>query len=105
VDASVPATQLAAAMFCLVRGIFLANAQALRGHGWMPLPEAETILRLLLPRDGAIALGSAKETSQGEASTKPSRAVAPSETATRTRAPRAQTKTTSRARVRAGGVG
>lgn len=96
VDATVPATQLAAAMFCLVRGIFLANAQALRGHGWMPLPEPETILRLLLPRDRA-----------SERTTAP-RAATPSETTTRVRAPRPlkkKTTTTSRARVRAGGVG
>ena len=99
VDASVPATQLAAAMFCLVRGLFLANAQALRGHGWMPLPEASTILRLLLPRDRA---------SERTTSTTAPRAATPSETTTRVRAPRPlkkKTTTTSRARVRAGGVG
>lgn len=103
VDASVPATQLAAAMFCLVRGIFLANAQALRGHGWMPLPEADTILRLLLPRHETSA-------SSRRAASEPIEAPAaatPSETTTRVRAPRPQKKktTTSRARVRAGGVG
>jgi AcrR family transcriptional regulator len=106
VDASVPATQLAAAMFCLVRGIFLANAQALRGHGWMPLPEADTILRLLLPRgrtSAPLAVRASATTEPVEAS----RATTPSEPATRKRTPRAlKTKktTTSRARVRAGGV-
>lgn len=104
VDASVPATQLAAAMFCLVRGIFLANAQALRGHGWMPLPEADTILRLLLPRHETSAASSRRAAS--EPIDAPA-AATPSETTTRARAPRPQKKktTTSRARVRAGGVG
>jgi AcrR family transcriptional regulator len=88
VDPSVPAAQLAAAMFCLVQGLFLANAQALRGHGWMPLPEAETILRLLVPRSRV-----AREVRTIDAAGK---------TAAR---PRSRSEgTTSRARARTGGV-
>lgn len=50
VECSVPASQLAAAMFCLLRGVYMTQAQALRGHRWMPLPDTETVLRLVLPR-------------------------------------------------------
>ncbi|MFO0708262.1 MAG: TetR/AcrR family transcriptional regulator [Sandaracinus sp.] len=49
VDATISAEQLAATVFSLIRGVFLTNAHTIRGHRWLPVPEAETILRLVLP--------------------------------------------------------
>ncbi len=51
VDASIPASELAALTFCLVRGMFVSCAAKQRGTRVIPVPSVDTILGLLAPRD------------------------------------------------------
>jgi AcrR family transcriptional regulator len=51
VDASIPASELAALTFCIVRGMFVSCAAKQRGTRVIPVPRVETLLALLAPRD------------------------------------------------------
>jgi AcrR family transcriptional regulator len=51
VDGSIPASELAALTFCLVRGMFVSCAAKERGTRAIPVPRVETILALIAPRD------------------------------------------------------
>lgn len=53
VDASIPAQELAALTFCLVRGMFVSCAAKQHGTHDVPVPSIETILAVLAPRDRA----------------------------------------------------
>jgi len=75
VDDSVPAAELAAALFSVLRGIFLTTALMGRGKRTIPVPAAATILRVLdcrspvakTPSQATTAWGSTTQT----ATTKP----------------------------------
>jgi AcrR family transcriptional regulator len=54
VDASVPAEQLASAVFCLLRGVVLTAVQHQRGGASIPVPTVDTVFRLLEPRADAV---------------------------------------------------
>jgi AcrR family transcriptional regulator len=49
VDRSVPAEELASAIFCLLRGVVLTTVHRHRGHAAIPVPGIDTIMRLLEP--------------------------------------------------------
>lgn len=78
VDASIPASELAALTFCLVRGMFVSCAAKQRGVRVIPVPSVQTILAVLAPRDRAPIEITREATASAEGSSdEPSSSAAP----------------------------